>query len=271
MSDDTWEVYALRYATLPGFTRSDSFLFNDDHACLNGMDYFVWLLRSPSRAIVVDTGFGALEAEKRGRKLLHDPVTLLEQLDILAGSVDSVIITHLHYDHAGSLERFPNACFHLQAAEIAYATGPCMCHPILQKPFTVEHVVEMVRCIYSGRVAFHNGSAEIVPGVLVHRIGGHSRGLQSVQVKTGAGWVCLASDATHFYENFLTENPFPIVVDVQDALDGFKIIRALASSAEHTIPGHDPKVCLLFPEILPDIYRLDKQPLKRLDRQGQII
>ncbi|MEZ4622005.1 MAG: MBL fold metallo-hydrolase [Caldilineaceae bacterium] len=115
-------------------------------------------------------------------------------------SIDATIITHLHYDHARRIGQFPNARFHLQEAEMVYATGPCMCHQVLQKPFTAEHVCTMVKRVYEGKVIFHDGDAEVAPGVTVHKIGGHSRGLQAVQVETAHGPLVLASDAAHFYE-----------------------------------------------------------------------
>ena len=82
---------------------------------------------------------------------------------------------------------------------MAYATGRCMGHRVIRMPFEVEDVVAMVRRVYAGRVVFHDGEAEIVPGVSVHHIGGHSRGLQAVRVKTRRGYVVLASDVAHFY------------------------------------------------------------------------
>ena len=60
----------------------------------------------------------------------------------------------------------------------------------------------MVRNVYSGRVIFHDGDGEVAPGITVHKIGGHSRGLQCVRVMTAGGPVVLASDSSHFYENF---------------------------------------------------------------------
>ena len=63
---------------------------------------------------------------------------------------------------------------------MAYATGRCMCHTALRLPFEVDDVVAMVRKVFAGRVTFHDGEDEIVPGVTVHHIGGHSKGLQSV-------------------------------------------------------------------------------------------
>ena len=70
---------------------------------------------------------------------------------------------------------------------MAYATGPCMCHDHLRYPFTADHVCEMVRNVYSGRVIFHDGDGEVAPGITVHKIGGHSRGLQCVRVMTAGG------------------------------------------------------------------------------------
>ena len=210
-----WEVHALKYAERNSRTRADSFIFDDDHASPHDMDYFIWVLKSDDEVIVVDTGYDSAEAERRDRPILRDPAQSLETIGVKAEDVDTVIITHLHYDHAGGLDRYPNAEFHLQKTEMEFATGPCMCGDVLQMPFTVEHVCEMVRKVYSGRVVFHDGDGMVADGVTVHCIGGHSRGLQAVRVKTDVGYLCLASDASHFYENFLLQKPFPIVVDLQ--------------------------------------------------------
>ena len=186
----------------------------------------------------------------------------MKAINVEASDVTDVIITHLHYDHAGGLKDFPNAKFHLQETEMAYATGPCMCHETIKMPFTGEHVCEMVKNLYSGRVVFYNGIGSIKSGVTVHLVGGHSRGLQSVRVKTENGYLCLASDATHFYENFLMGKPFPIVVDLEDMLNGFKLIKSLATSNDMVIPGHDPLVKNFFPKEGTSgfVWRLDKGP-----------
>jgi glyoxylase-like metal-dependent hydrolase (beta-lactamase superfamily II) len=259
-----WEVFALRYADRAARVRADSFLFADDHAAPHPMDYFLWLLRRGEETIVVDTGYDAEEGARRGRPILEDPRAGLKRFGIAPGDVGTVIVTHLHYDHAGGLHLFPEAVLHMQAAEMAYATGPCMCHEALRAPFTGAHVCEAVRRLYQGRVVFHDGDAEGADGVTVHRIGGHSRGLQAVRVRTSAGWLCLASDAAHFYENYRTGNPFPIVVDVPEMLEGFGTIQALASAPGLVVPGHDPLVRTLFPEAGPEAWRLDRGPVRAL-------
>ncbi|WP_147125298.1 N-acyl homoserine lactonase family protein [Shimia ponticola] len=256
----TWEVYAVKYAERNSRTRADSFIFDDNHDAPHAMDYFIWVLRQGPRTILVDTGYDAKEAAARNRPITIDPREALRPLGIKPEDVTEVIVTHLHYDHAGGLHLFPNATLHLQTAEMIFATGPCMCHETLRNPFTADHVCEAIKRLYTGKVVFHDGESEIAEGVSVHRIGGHSRGLQAVRVLTQAGWLCLASDAAHYYENALANKPFPIVVDVEDMLSGFAKLHALASRPGLIIPGHDPLVRDLFDAVAPNIYRLDQGP-----------
>jgi len=95
----------------------------------------------------------------------------------------------------------------------------------------------------------------------VHRIGGHSRGLQCVRVETEHGPMLLASDATHFYENMEKGLLFPIVVDAEDYLNGFDIMRGLVEDPTRIVPGHDPLVRERYPQIFTDggvdVRRLD--------------
>jgi glyoxylase-like metal-dependent hydrolase (beta-lactamase superfamily II) len=113
--------------------------------------------------------------------------------------------------------------------------------------YDVEDVIGMVRRAYAGRVRFHDGDAEIFPGVSVHLVGGHTMGLQVVRVQTRRGWVVLASDASHFYANMEQQRPFPIVWSVKDMVDGYARLRELADSPAHIIPGHDPLVLERYP------------------------
>ncbi len=247
---ETYEILAVKYAERTERTRAESFIMADDHLSPHPMDYFIWVVRNAQRTIVVDTGFDQAEADKRGRTILRSPAEALGLLDIDAASVEDVVITHLHYDHAGTLGAFPRARFHLQAAEMAFATGPCMCQPYLRYPFTAEHVCDMVRNVYSGRVVFYDGDAEVADGITVHKIGGHSRGLQALRVMTTSGPVVLASDAAHYYETFELGKPFILVVDMEDMLRGYGTLKRLADGdARRVIPGHDPLVLARYPAL----------------------
>lgn len=245
-------VYAIRYATVAR-RAGENFIGGDPHDGPMPMDYFVWLITGPSGHIVVDTGFGAEAAALRKRTLLRSPADGLLALGVDAGDVRDVVITHLHYDHAGNMHLFPNATFHLQDAEMAFATGRLMTHPLMRAPFSVEDVVDAVRNVYRGRVRFHTGDSMLAPGISLHLIGGHSGGLQVVRVWTQAGWLVLASDASHYYANMNEGRPFPIVADVGAMLEGWTRLRDLASASELVIPGHDPLVMQRFAPATADL------------------
>lgn len=241
MSSPQYEVYAIKYAH-HARRKAENFIGGDPHDGPMPLDYFVWLIRGEGREIVVDTGFSAAMAAKRQRDHIRCPTEGLRLLGCEASTVKDVVITHLHYDHVGNFDLFPAATLHLQDLEMNYATGRHMAQPVFNGAYEVEDVVGMVRRAYAGRVRFHDGDAEIAPGVSVHLIGGHTMGLQVVRVATRRGWVVLASDASHFYANMEQVRPFPIVYSVADMVAGYDRLLALAESPVHIIPGHDPLV-----------------------------
>ncbi|MEZ5784878.1 MAG: N-acyl homoserine lactonase family protein, partial [Rhizobiaceae bacterium] len=198
-----YEVHAIRYASFAARTRRETFLGVDPHDnAPMPIDYFVWVIRNAERTLLVDTGFDHEEGRKRGRTIERLPREGLAMLGIDPANIGDVIVSHLHYDHAGTFSDYPAARFHLQETEMAYATGACMCHEALRYPYTVDHICEMVRHVYSGRVRFADGDAAIAPGVTAHLIGGHAKGIQAVRVETANGPLVLASDCAHYYENF---------------------------------------------------------------------
>ena len=266
MSDpETYALYAIHYAFRDTSLRRDLFIGADPHeSSPMPIDYYLWAIVNDNRTIVVDTGFNHDEAERRGRKVVRMPREGLAMLGIEAAAVRDVIITHMHYDHAGTLNDFPKATFHIQDLEAAYVTGRQMNHEALRQAFSAEHVCNLVHKLFEGRVAFCDGEAEIAPGVTVHRIGGHTMGMQCVRVLTQRGWVVLASDAAHFYEHMERKVPFPIVWNVEDMLQGYDTLAKLATSQQHIVPGHDPLVRSRYPSLRPDlqgaIIRLDIAP-----------
>jgi glyoxylase-like metal-dependent hydrolase (beta-lactamase superfamily II) len=237
---EPFEVYAIRYATVAR-RGTENYIGGDPHET-EQMDYFVWLARNARHTVVVDTGFDEQAAQRRRRNFLRSPGEGLRLLGVDLGEVQDVVITHLHYDHAGNLTLFPRARFHLQDREMAYATGRYMGLEFFRHAYEEDDVVAAVRMVYGGRVVFHDGDGDLVPGMTVHRIGGHTRGLQAVRVWTRVGWLVLASDAAHYSANMFEGRPFPVVADVTEMADGWRKLRALASKPEHIVPGHDPLV-----------------------------
>jgi glyoxylase-like metal-dependent hydrolase (beta-lactamase superfamily II) len=263
VSSDTYRIYAVRYAHHER-RASENFLGGDAHDGPMPLDYFVWAIVGDSRTLVLDTGFDAAMAKQRGREFLRPPRDGLAAIGIDAAQVGDVIISHMHYDHAGNHDLFPNATFHLQDREMAFCTGRCRCHPQLRRSFEERDVGAMIGRVFAGRVQFHDGAAKIAPGISVHHVGGHTNGLQVARVKTARGWVVLAGDASHFYANFEQMRAYPTVYNVGDMLEGFATLKRLATSPHHVIPGHDPLVlrCYAAPEPRLDgiAVRLDVSP-----------
>ena len=242
---EIFEVLAIRYAH--SARRSpENFIGGDPHDAPMPLDYFVWVLRSDRRTVVVDTGFGEDQARERGRELIHPVADGLAAAGVDPSAVEDVIITHMHYDHAGNNALFQNARFHLQDSEMGFATGRCMCHPHANHPYNCDDVVGLVRRVYAGQVTFHDGDSELVPGITLHHVGGHSRGLQCVRVETARGPVVLASDATHHYRHYQEGRVFPTCDNVSDALLGYDKLRRLGRP-DQIVPGHDPEVMARYP------------------------
>lgn len=263
MNDDTYEVYAIKYARLS--RRSpENFIGGDEHDTEMPLNYYVWVIAGRNGTIVVDTGFGEEAARKRRRQIVRPVAEGIRALGIAPETVENVVITHMHYDHAGNLPLFPRARYHVQDKEMDFVTGRCMCHGMLRHGYEADDVVHMVRCVFEDRVQFHDGAAEIAPGIELHHIGGHTKGMQSVRVRTRRGWVVLASDASHFYAHMEQNRLFPIVYNVADMLEGFQTLRRLATSRNHIVPGHDPMVMDRYPVARPGmedwIVRLDVDP-----------
>lgn len=263
MSSDTYQIYAVRYAHHQRTAR-DNFYGGDPHDGPMPLDYFVWAVIGESRTLIFDTGFDAAMAKKRGRDFLLAPRDGLRAIGVDPQRVEDVVISHMHYDHAGNNDLFPNATFHIQDREMAFCTGRCMCHRDIRRSFEVADVTAMVERVFHDRVRFHDGTGEIAPGITVHHVGGHTNGLQVMRVKTQRGWVVLASDASHFYANFEQMRAYATVYNVGDMLEGFSTVKRLATSPRHVIPGHDPLVLRRYPAPKPELEgvaaRLDIQP-----------
>lgn len=258
-----YEITAIRYGHLDR-TANHNFIGGDAHDGPMPLDYYVWLIRGAAGTWLLDTGYDAATGAARGRQLVRPVEAGLRAVGIEPGDIREIIVSHMHYDHVGNHDLFPRARYHVQDDEMAFCTGRSMCHAVMRAPFEARDVQSMVGKLFAGRLKFHDGVATLAPGLTLHKVGGHTRGLQVVRVETARGFVVLASDAAHFYANWLERRPFPIVDDVSAYLEAYDIIESLASSPQHVIPGHDPLVLQRYPCAVPgieDIVRVDLPPI----------
>jgi len=149
------------------------------------------LIEAGGKRILVETGTGVQMAEKdRDIKGVEggDPVEALRAVGENPDSIDFVVVTHLHYDHAGGMigtdgrPAFPNARYVVQRDEAEAAHGDEL------RLQGIMEVAQLDAIRASGQLAEVNGEVELVEGVRVMRTGGHTRGSQAVLIgKVRAG------------------------------------------------------------------------------------
>jgi glyoxylase-like metal-dependent hydrolase (beta-lactamase superfamily II) len=141
------------------------------------------LIESDGKRVLVETGTGLrMTARDRDIKGVEggDPVAALEALGEDPASIDFVVVSHLHYDHAGGMvdaaERpaFPNARYVVQRDEVQAARGD----ELRLAGIMERDQLDLVHA--AGQLAEVHGTVELVEGVTVLRTGGHTRGSQAV-------------------------------------------------------------------------------------------
>ncbi|WP_295845946.1 N-acyl homoserine lactonase family protein [Tardiphaga sp.] len=264
MDDTTYEVYAIRFATNTARLRGQNFISDANPLQPHTMDFFCWLLVGGRRAIMVDTGTSQTVIERQNLQFLRCPTEALTALGFDAAAVETVILTHLHYDHIGNLDKFPAARFYVPKIEMQYATGPDMQYYFLRRPYGPKEINSVIDLLYQERVIVHGPVLDLMPGISLHHVGGHTAGQEIVRVRTQRGWLVLASDALHYYEELERTIPFAVAHDISRMLAAHATIRELADSDDHIVPAHDPLVMSRYRAPRADlegfVVRLDLPP-----------
>jgi glyoxylase-like metal-dependent hydrolase (beta-lactamase superfamily II) len=249
-----YEVYALKYAERD--TTACQFFYRDPSHAPITLHYYVWLIKGGPHPILVDTGFLEDDARARGIRDYVSPAAMVERAGVRAGEVPIALITHLHYDHWAGHGLFPSAEYWIQRDEVAFWTGPFGRYEAFRQSANPGALAQLVTLTYANRVRIIEGDRQVAPGVSVHRVGGHTAGLQIVTVQTQRGTVVLTSDASHFYRNVETRQPVQIITSLPEMLAAFETIHALAGTQRLIVAGHDPEVADRFTRVEPGIVRI---------------
>ncbi|WP_311258593.1 N-acyl homoserine lactonase family protein [Microbacterium sp. WCS2018Hpa-9] len=244
------EIYAVKYGQNLTGVRGHFFLGpdGDPHDEHMRLDYYVWVIRSLGQDILLDAGFTAETNRTRKRDHWEDPHQAVTRIGVDPATVPIVILSHLHYDHCGDLDAFPAANFVLQEDELEFWTGPYASRGEFARHTETTDIERIVRLNGEGRVQLVDGFHEVVDGVWVQKVGGHTPGMQATYVRTEKGVVVLASDSSHFFENIEQDKPFAVHADVVDMYRAFDTMREAATSGL-VIAGHDPLIEERFPAV----------------------
>jgi glyoxylase-like metal-dependent hydrolase (beta-lactamase superfamily II) len=258
----TYEVYAIRYASIPGFP-VNALISGADPARKFPIAMTVWLLRGNGHVILVDSGFYHQQFFKQFKV-----DGFLKPSDAVAQSgitppvkpedITDVVITHMHWDHADGMDLFPKARIWLQEDEFNYYTGEAWQPSGKHGGIDPDDVRTVVNLNLAGRVSLVNGDAqEILPGITCYIGGKHTFQSQFVGVNTKAGTVILASDNMYLYENLEKHVPIAQTFDADSNLRAQDRMKQLAASPQLIIPGHDPLVFDKFPKVSDRAVRIE--------------
>lgn len=254
-----YEVYAVRYATMPGFPVA-ALVEGAEPGRKLDIAMTVWVLKGPDgRIALVDAGF--YRPQFLGRWKVADytrPDRAIGRLGIRPEQVTDIVVTHMHWDHVDGVDLFPAARVWIQKDEYAYYTGAAWQPGGRSGGIDPEDVLAMVKLNTQGRVRLVDGDAkEIFPGVTVYTGGRHTYASQFVGVETGSGRAVIASDNLYLYKNLDRHAAIAQTFDARANLAAQDRMRRIASAPGLIVPGHDPAVFARFPAAGEGVVRLD--------------
>lgn len=256
-SKPAYEVYAIRYATLPDFPVAE-LVSGADRARKLDIAMMIWLVRGDGHNILVDSGFYHERFFKDFKvKDFIKPSDALAGLGLKPEDITDIVITHMHWDHADGIALFPKARIWVQKEELEYYAGEAWETKDTSDGIDAQDVLELVKSNTEGRVGLVHGDAqEILPGLTCYTGGKHTYQSQYLGVNTIGGTVVLASDNMYLYENMERHVPIATTLDAASNLRAQDRMKRLAMRPEWVIPGHDPALFDRFPKTATGVVRI---------------
>jgi len=212
-------------------------------------NYYAWFIEGAEEKILIDTGATAEMSIARGRS--RDQITHLQtlaeglsKLGLKPSNIDTVIITHLHWDHVGLAHQLVNAKFIVQKDELNYALDP---HPVHVLPAQTKAHALYEKELFEG-LDFEvvDGDKQVTKGVKVFLTPGHSHGGQSVAVETKKG-IAVVTGFCCIQENFepreeiRKQTPIVLCGMFINATQLYDSMLKVKEIADIIIPSHEPK------------------------------
>lgn len=201
--------------------------------------YRLWIVRTGDCVALVDTGPPAEDGRRRGLAFFEEVPAALTGRGIDPKTVERVVLTHLHWDHAGAAGLFPRARFWLQKAEADFVRDPISRRPPFGDFYGGSAAEDFLR---GDRIELVEGNVELFGGLRALPLPGHTPGSQGILVPGADGGDLIVGDAAPLVRNLTRDIAPGILTDLPAALRTLDRIRG---SGAHTVWfGHDAVPCM---------------------------
>jgi N-acyl homoserine lactone hydrolase len=249
-----WRIYPLDVGELE-MDRSEAILRRGMGQKMQ-TNFVAWYLSDGNRKVLVDTGLPEEARARQWHPYTNPRIAATQRIqNALAAKgaqpeeIELVILTHLHWDHAGNPAPFTQAEFVVSREELRYAIDPCPIHYVAYEAVQLGIEPPFLQMLPRTRT-IDMVEQELLPGLRVLPTPGHTAGSISLVVQTTVGPYVITGDAVACYENLagdpargLKYLPTGIYIDLLAMWNSMALIDAQAEfRKDHVLPGHDAKV-----------------------------
>jgi glyoxylase-like metal-dependent hydrolase (beta-lactamase superfamily II) len=268
-----YSIWVLEYAYVPNYHVS-GIIYGYHNQGYRKLPYCYVLIKGEGHVAMVDVGynhkdFGGYLGDKFGVINWHPPATVLGECGIRPEEVDTVFVTHAHFDHFGNVSDFPNAKFYLQSKEIEKWVWAMSLPDRMQWIMLAVDPGDVLRGVELAKnkrlVAVDGDMQNALPGIDLHpAYDTHTFGSMWIQVRNDGksesedNWV-LAGDLVYVYENLSGSgeivgvekiyNPVGLAIGSQMnlVLATEAMMRAVNYEERRVIPVHEERLKDVFP------------------------
>ncbi len=198
----------------------------------------VFLVQGGGRTILFDSGPVSPElAPSKTHRPMSDHISLEEGLARCGVSIDqvnTVVLSHLHWDHSYNLELFRGVPIYVQGLELEHAIDPLPCQYVSYNVRNGNGVPQWLAGFEDFKVL--HGDYHLGEGLELVCLPGHSPGLQGLVVDTAEGKYLLGSDHYPLMENFIDGVPSGIHTD---AIAWQRSHEKVVQAGWKVLPAHD--------------------------------
>lgn len=212
-----------------------------------------FLVQGEGHNIMIDTGMDGIdqtytEADKKEWDHLgpsKDTKELLKEHGLSCDVIDTLLFTHLHFDHYWNVEQFKKARFVANRKDWFFAMDPYNLPVFSTKGFPRKPLAYLAGEAFE-RLTLVDDYFEPLPGIQMQWVGGHSPGAMVIRIETSEGPVIIVGDTIYLYENLEKDIPIGYYTNYRELIDAMNWLKKQDAIL---VPAHDYEIFKRFPTL----------------------